>query len=178
MSPLFDPLTDINKERMNKNLTAMCEEMHEGFVQHVESSRDRKIKIPKEERKEKLYQGGIWTGKEGVELGYFSFLFFPIYLFLVLLMALELSKKSWQEISLMPNWLKLLLLLLLKDSEKEFPLLKIKSLLLMNKAFCNKLLKTFQSKNKSSFYQIKLCHEYIQIFYNMIHQVTKILIHN
>lgn len=69
ITPLFDPLADVSKEHMNKNLTAMCDEMHQGFIQHIESFRDRKIKVPKEERYQKLYQGGIWTGKEAVELG-------------------------------------------------------------------------------------------------------------
>jgi signal peptide peptidase SppA len=68
-APLFDPSAEVNKESMNKNLTALCKEVHEGFVQHIESYRDRKIKVPKEERYDKIYQGGIWTGKEALELG-------------------------------------------------------------------------------------------------------------
>lgn len=73
MSPILDPLAEVSKEHMNNTLTDLCKEIHQGFVDHVESYRDRKIKVPKEERADKLYQGGIWTGKEALELGYLFF---------------------------------------------------------------------------------------------------------
>jgi len=67
--PVIDPLADVNKENMDKNLKALVGELHRGFIEHVELYRDRKIKVAKEERFNKLYQADIWTGKEAVELG-------------------------------------------------------------------------------------------------------------
>jgi len=67
--PVLDPLADVNKENTDKNLEALVDVMHQGFIDHVELYRDRKIKIAKEERYQKLYQADIWTGKEAVELG-------------------------------------------------------------------------------------------------------------
>jgi len=67
--PVIDPLADINKENMDKNLRDLVHELHRGFIEHVELYRDRKIKVAKEERFNKLYQADIWTGKEAVELG-------------------------------------------------------------------------------------------------------------
>jgi len=90
---------------MNNNLANLSKEIHQGFIQHVESYRDRKIKVPKDERYDKLYQGDIWTGKEAVELGYLVFLQTNSFIFIsiVLLMVLELSKRFWKKNSLMPN---------------------------------------------------------------------------
>jgi len=67
--PLFDPLADLNQEKIGKKLAPLLEHSYDGFVNHVESFRDRKITVPKEERTKKLYQGDIWTGKEATDLG-------------------------------------------------------------------------------------------------------------
>jgi len=67
--PIFDPLAEINSEKVDKKLLPLMEYSYDGFVDHVESFRDRKITVPKEERAQKLFQGDIWTGKEAANLG-------------------------------------------------------------------------------------------------------------
>lgn len=67
--PAIDAFADTNKEISNKNLSKLSEWTHEKFIEHVENYRDRKISVPKEERKEKIYQADIWTGKESANLG-------------------------------------------------------------------------------------------------------------
>lgn len=65
----MDPFAEYDKEKGHNNLIKLSEFVHEKFIEHVESYRDRKISVPKEQRKEKLYQADIWTGKESANLG-------------------------------------------------------------------------------------------------------------
>lgn len=69
LAPSMDAFADVDKETANKNFKKLSEDIHEKFIQHVESYREKKISVPKEERKEKLYQADIWTGKEAANLG-------------------------------------------------------------------------------------------------------------
>jgi len=62
---VYDDLKNEDKEWLKGVLNGT----HESFIKHVEAHRDSKIKIKKEERKSKLYEGDVWIGNKSIELG-------------------------------------------------------------------------------------------------------------
>lgn len=59
----------MKKDYTNQNLVKINEFLHEGFIEHIEQHREKKITVASAERKEKVYQGDIWSGKEAAKLG-------------------------------------------------------------------------------------------------------------
>jgi len=56
-------------EKLRQQLSDKAKETATKFIEHVEKYRDRKIKVPKEERDKILYQADIWLGRKVVETG-------------------------------------------------------------------------------------------------------------
>jgi ClpP class serine protease len=60
---------DYNEEgvRQTKELLSRT---HLDFINHVESHRGSKIKVPEAEKQARIYNADVFTGNEAVELGY------------------------------------------------------------------------------------------------------------
>lgn len=56
-------------EVQTQNMQKWADNCHKSFISHIEQYRKSKITVPEGERKEKLYQGKVWTGKEAMEYG-------------------------------------------------------------------------------------------------------------
>jgi ClpP class serine protease len=62
------PFNEID-ESLKKSLLQSSEKLHSNFINHIEKYRGNKIKIPKEKRRDELYTGDVWNGKDCLNMG-------------------------------------------------------------------------------------------------------------